>query len=288
MPSPFPGMDPFLEAPGVWPDVHNRLATIISEMLNGRLPTHYFATMEMRAELGIVAEEPRDNGARARKRVVPDLVIMKHAPEGRAAESGVAVLDAPARTVSANIEFDDLPDEPVRDYFVEIRDARQGHKLVTLIEILSPANKRPGPDRELYVAKQAKVLETDVNLIEIDLLRGGQRLLACEHLEAGIAKVSPPPDYLVMVSRAARRWPPFMGYIAYPITLRDMLPCIEIPLRAGDPLVALDLQAAFDRVYDTGPYRRGAIDYDTEPEPPIADMDREWVIERLRAAFEAK
>ncbi len=283
MPSPFPGMDPFLEAPGLWPDVHHRLATVISENLNGALPRPYYATMEMRAELGIVAQRPDGNGHESRKRVIPDVLVLKHRDARQQGQGGVAVLEAPARGISANIEFEDLSDEPARDYFVEIRDAARGHKLVTLIEILSHANKRRGLDRDAYRAKQAKILESDVNLVEIDLLRDGERVLATEHLAAGMAQISPPPDYLVLVSRADKRGPRFLGYAIYPITVRDALPCIALPLGPDDPAIAFDLQSAFDRVYDTGPYRRGAVDYSAELDPPLSGDDMPWLAERLRS-----
>ena len=53
MPSPFPGMDPYLEAPSIWPDFHHKLAAELSTELNGSLPSPYYARLEMRQELGI-------------------------------------------------------------------------------------------------------------------------------------------------------------------------------------------------------------------------------------------
>ena len=124
-----------------------------------------------------------------------------------------------------------LPDEPARHYTVEIRDPAQGHKLITLIEILSPSNKRPGPDRTAYISKQREVLDSDANLVEIDLLRSGRRPLPTSLLEMGVAQLSPRPDYLVLVSPAWRRSGPMLGYIAYPFSLREWLPCIGVPLK---------------------------------------------------------
>ncbi len=68
-----------------------------------------------------------------------------------------------------------LPNEPLRHHFVEIRDASRGHALVTLIEIASPSNKRPGPDRRAYEAKREEILDSDTSLVEIDLLRGADK-----------------------------------------------------------------------------------------------------------------
>ena len=113
--------------------------------------------------------------------------------------------------------------------FVEIRD-RQGRDLVTVIELLSPTNKRPGPDREQYLAKRRQLLASGVHLVEIDLLRGHPRLPLDD---------LPPCDYYVMVSRAEER--PQAGL--WPLGLRDPLPPIPVPLRAADPDASLDLQA---------------------------------------------
>src|SRR6266404_5554762 len=108
MPSPFPGMDPYLEAPDIWPDFHDHLASEIGAHLNQILPPQYFARLEMRPEIGI---------------------------------SEVRVVR-----------------EPFRHHYIEIREADREHKLITLIEILSPSNKRHGPDRECYEQKQQEVL----------------------------------------------------------------------------------------------------------------------------------
>ena len=155
------------------------------------------------------------------------------------------------------MEFTTLPEEQIQHHFVEIRDARRGHKLITLVEILSPSNKRPGPDRDSYSAKQREVFATDANLVEIDLQRSGRRIFPTPELGAAVARLEPPPDYLVLVSRSWRRIAPLLGYCAYPVSLRDRLPCIGIPLIREGPEVPLDLQFSFQRTYEGGPYRRG-------------------------------
>ena len=211
----------------------------------------------MRPELGIV-EEPEERAPF----IVPDVLVLRH--PNRAAGTGTGgalVMDAPRREVSPAVEFATLPDELVRHHFVEIRDSQRGHKLIALIEILSPSNKRSGPDRESYAAKQREVLESDANLVEIDRLRTGRRVLPSEEISSAVAWLDPPPDYLVLVSKAWRRAGPFLGYSAYPIRLREMLPCIPIPLSREQAEVPLDLQFAFQRTYGGGPFRRGAVDY---------------------------
>lgn len=283
MPSPFPGMDPYLEAPDLFPDFHHRLATELSSVLNESLPRPYYAQLEMRPELGILADGEGDGDRR--RRIIPDVLVLKHREPGPSGEGGgVAVAEPITRAETAAVEFGSLPDEPARHYTVEIRDATRGHELITLIEILSPTNKRPGPDRDTYVAKQREILGSRTNLVEIDLLRSGRRVLPTPELEAGLARIVPTPDYLVLVSRSWMRSEPMWGYRVDPATLRDWLPCLTVPLRADDEPRAprLDLQAVFRRAYDGGPYRRGAVDYARPPDPPLAPDDSTWADALLR------
>ncbi len=228
MPSPFPGMDPYLEAPHIWPDLHHALAAEIRSELNQTLPSPYYARLEMRPELGLLAD-------------------------------------------------------PIRHHFVEIRDSSQGHKLITLIEIVSPSNKRPGPDRQAYERKQRELLESDASLVELDLLRDGRRVLPDLNLEAMIRDLPEPTAYVVLVNRAWRRSPGSSAYQVFPIGLREWLPCISVPLKEGEDEVTLDLQLAFNRAYDSGPYRRGAVDYAGTPaEPPLSKEDAAWAAELTR------
>jgi Protein of unknown function (DUF4058) len=234
MPSPFPGMDPYLEAPHIWPDLHDALAAEMRSELNQTLPSPYYARLEMRPELGII------------------------------------------------IEYEVVTD-PIRHHFVEIRDSSDGHKLITLIEIVSPSNKWHGPDRQAYERKQREVLQSDANLIELDFLRDGRRILPDLNLGALIQDLPEPLAYLVLVNKAWRRVPGVSAYQIFPIGLREWLPCIPVPLKETEEEVTLDLQFAFNRAYDTGPYRRGAVDYAAEPpEPPLAEEDAAWAAELTR------
>jgi hypothetical protein len=165
--------------------------------------------------------------------------------------------------------------------FVEIRDSQRNHKSVTLIEIASPSNKLPGPDRRAYEAKQIEVLSSDANLIEIDLLRGGQRLLPYPELEAAVYDLA--PDYLVLLNRSALREGYWMDFSLYPVAPREPLPCILILLAGNDPDVLLDLQVTFNRSYRDGPYTR-VVDQPVEPDPPLRAEDTAWADQRLRAA----
>jgi hypothetical protein len=277
MPSPFPGMDPYLEAPDIWPDFHHRLATVISIELNAALPTPYYAAVEMRQEMGIVEEGP------VRHWIIPDVMVVRHPRPS--ARGGAAVLDRPRREISNALELI-VHHDPIPHHYVEIRDSARGHKLITLIEILSPSNKRPGPDRDAYQRKQSEVLESDASLIELDLLRTGERIVPDVELSVFLHQIDPPPYYLVLVNRAWRRG----GQVAYQVFargLREWLPCIPVPLKQGEAEVPLDLQYALNQAYDGGPYRRGAVDYTQPPRPPLPEPDASWAAHWLREQAEA-
>jgi len=283
MPSPFPGMDPYLESPGIWAGLHNALALEIRGELNRMLPAPYYADVEERAELGII-DDPD-----ARQRIIPDIVVVKHplAPP-RVEGVGVTVATRARREISPNVELE-VFNEPIRHLFVEIRDPTRGHKLVTLIEIVSPSNKRPGRDRKAYARKQREVIESDASLIELDLLRAGRRVLTDLGLAAMIEHLKPKPTYVVLVNRAWRRGAGMITCQVFPIGLREPLPCIAVPLKQGEDEIPLDLQYVFDRAYDTGPYRRGAVDYaGPVPAPALDEQDAAWASELTRPWREAR
>ncbi len=268
---PFVGMDPYLEAPDIWPDFHERLGTIISEMLNDTLPAPYYARLEMRAELGIIFEGGSE------KRIVPDVVVVTHPPQE---PTPVTVRDETRVAVAEGYQIR-IHTEPISHHFVEIRDGARGHKLVTLIEIVSPSNKRLGPDRRAYEAKQREVLESDAHLIELDFIRAGTRLLPYLELDEAVHQLN--PDYLVLLNRSNLRVDWWMDYTAYPVDVREMLPVIPVPLSMGVEDVPLDLQSATQRAYRGGPYLR-AIDYaQPPPEPKFSQEKLEWIDARLRA-----
>ena len=146
---------------------------------------------------------------------------------------------------------------------------------MTLIEIVSPSNKRPGVDREAYEAKHKEVLHSDASLVEVDLLRTGRPVAGGLHVIQAVKELEPATDYLVVVSRVWRRGARLRHQL-FPFTLIDSLPCITIPLREGETEVALDLQYVFNLSYDGGPYRRGAVDYSAAPDPPLRSDRQAW------------
>src|SRR5260221_957582 len=129
MPSPFPGMDPYLEATSIWPDFHNAIAAEVRAILNQTLPSLFYAQLEMRPEIGI-AEEGQAGC------IVPDVSIVEAWPKAHAA-GATAVIDHPRTEISKSIELKVIR-EPLQHHYIEIREADREHKLITLIEILSP------------------------------------------------------------------------------------------------------------------------------------------------------
>jgi hypothetical protein len=269
-------MDPYLEAPDIWPDLHDSLAGQIRAALNHSLPAPYYARLEMRMEVGIIEED------RSKKRIVPDVAVVRHP----GADSGVvAVLDAP-RTAISKFHVLSIPSEPIRHLFVEIRDPSRGHQLITLIEIASPSNKRPGEDRRAYLAKQQEVLDSDASLIELDFLRDGERMFTHVMVKDFVARLDPSPDYLVTINRGWRGVDGVAAYQFFPVLVTESLPCIPVPLRRGQEELPLDLQFVMNRAYDDGPYRRGAVDYSQPPRPPLPADFAAWAKKCLSQAAE--
>jgi hypothetical protein len=276
--SPFPGMDPYLEAADTWPDFHDALANEIRVELNKVLPAPYYARLQKRTELGLVLESGTLH------RIVPDLTVLRrtlHEPSPAwEISTTTAVSMRPRTEATAGIDLR-VRTDPIQHHLVEIRNSRRDHSVVTVIEIVSPSNKAPGPDRRSYEVKQAEVLSSDANLIEIDLLRSGRRLLPYPEMVAVVDDLN--CDYLVVLNRSVLRQGDWMDYTLYPVNLQEPLPCILVPLAGQDPDVLLDLQIVADRVYEGGAYHR-VVDYLAEPEPPLSSEDLAWADQLLRAA----
>jgi Protein of unknown function (DUF4058) len=168
-----------------------------------------------------------------------------------------------------------------RHVFLEIRNPSMGHQLVTLIEFATPLNKVPGPERDFYLAIQMEILKTKVHLVVIDLLRAGKRLF---HVQDGkLLDRLPKSAYVIFVSHAQRRFAQNMNFGLWPVQLTEPLPEIPIPISADD-VIAVKFQRIFDEAYDTGPYRKGAVDYDKPPDPPLPPELAKWADECLRKA----
>ena len=246
MPSPFPGMDPYLESRDWFPCLHDSLVILSMEALQTRLPEPYYAQASQRVWLEY-----------SRRYVEPDVEVVRseRKPRQRDRQGGVAVAEVKtSRPVVVRVET--VEHGPFKESYVEIR-RREGKKvrIVTAIEILSRANKTPGnPGRELYLAKQREVLDGETHLVEIDLLRSGTHTSAVPRNLA--EEKAAPFDYHISIHRFDKP----QDFLIYPIRLEERLPAIGIPLLPGDDDVSLELQPLFDRAYDAGPYRH-EIDY---------------------------
>jgi Protein of unknown function (DUF4058) len=256
MPSPFPGMDPYLEG-DEWTGFHNELAIEVKRQLAPKLqPRYYPFTVRY-----FLAESPEEVSISSQA-MYPDVGVVK-ASSGSLPSGSAAPSSAPVRMLLP------MPTE-VPHVRVEIRD-RKNRKLVTLIEFLSPTNKSGG-GRKAYLRKRRRVLNSDVHLVEIDLLRKGRR--------APMNTPYPPGDYFVLVSRAEDR----PETDVWPVRLDESLPRdIPIPLLEGDPEVPLDLQKAVQDAYVLGTFD-SAIDYLEPPDAPLTREQDEWADRLLRAA----
>jgi hypothetical protein len=251
MANPFPGMDPYLEG-DLWPTVHLDLTGEIVRQLAPRLRPKYLVLSSRRVVLATPDETERPQER------LPDVGVL-HRGNGGPVE-GAAVATAP---MVANAL---MPAEYVQR-MVEVRD-RARRQLVTAIEVVSPTNKR-GDGRDDYFDKRRQLLAGPVHLVEIDLIRVGDRF--------PVDRVLPSVPYFVFVSRADQRPRVEM----WPIPLSQPLTSVPIPLLPGDPEVLLDLQAALDTVYQAVGYDLG-IDYSAAPPGPLAVDDLEWIHQRLR------
>lgn len=272
MPSPFPGMDPYLEGE-MWQEFHETLAGAIRAQLLLQLPAKYVALLAKRyvvasptagalPSLGLnIVDWP------AQRVIYPDVHVVAPPVKLREPAAGFA----PDVAVSApSVELASPMPEDVPLVGVEIRDVAQ-RRLVTLIEILSPVNKRSKGAVE-YADRRIELLQTRTHLLEIDLLRGGTRIELVDE--------PPPASYYVYLSRMERR--PFTQ--VWPVQLRQRLPAVPVPLLAPDPDVVLDLQAAVDACFALVGYER-LLDYAASPPPPpLNEDDATWAQECLQAA----
>jgi hypothetical protein len=259
MPSPFPGMDPYLEAH--WRDVHTRLVIYSSDALQGVLPSG----LRARVEESVLLETPAGLGDHP---LFPDVRVVEYASKRNSeaqGETGVAL----AEPLLIQAE-----PEPVTEPFIEIIDRESGNRVVTVIEFLSPSNKSPGPNREQYLHKQRQICSSDANLVEIDLNRYGAHTLAfaLENLNSRFHTA-----YMACIRRPTR---PGMAEV-YRMPLWERLPVLKIPLRPTDADVPLDLQAVVDQCYRNGAYE-GTLNYAVAPEPPLSRVDEEWTKQRLQ------
>ncbi|SIO59063.1 Protein of unknown function [Singulisphaera sp. GP187] len=259
MPSLFPGLDPYLEESRLWLDVHHGLISEIQATLNRQLRPKYHVRVEER----VYISDENDPG---RAGLIPELRIA-----GRPGQEGSA--SAPTRGLALNVAepivVTTLIEEEIHEARLEIIDRAQ-HLVVTVIEILSPTNKVAGSrGRTSFEQKRREVMNSPSHWVEIDLLRGGIPLF--------IREIIPACDYFIHISETTRR----PRGLLWQIDLSQRLPSVPIPLRPEDPEVRLDLQAVLEHVYDRAAYDM-AIDYKTDPVPPLNKERAAWADQLLK------
>jgi hypothetical protein len=260
--SPFPGMDPYLEAR--WSDVHVRLIAYASEAIQSLLPSALRARSEERVLLETTDDQERAGDYRS------DIAVVD---TGRRAASASPASGAAATVEPILVQYHQGPEV---DRFIQIIDRTSGNRVVTVVEILSPWNKGSGRGNKDYLRKLDDYARGGVNVVEIDLLRHPTRdRLQVSQLDLPAARRTP---YLTSVRRAGTpdQW------AVYPMPLREPLPRIPIPLRPTDADVGLELQPLIDRVYTAGGH--DDIDYTKLPTPPLDPDDAAWAAQLLQTA----
>jgi hypothetical protein len=259
MPSPFPGMNPYLEQERVWSDFHESFMPAARDALAVQVRPHFIAKINEHLFIHELPEDARRFVGRA------DVSVTRPSFAAAAEGAATAAVEAPAKVRLPAVDVERLS-------FVEIRD-RDDWQLVTVIELLSPANKYAGPDREQYLAKRGQLLASPVHVVEIDLLRGGPRMPMQDLPEC---------DYCVLVSRAQER--PDAG--VWPLRLRAPLPAVPIPLRPPHPDAQLDLQQLLHRIYDGAGYED--FIYRSPPQPRLSPEDASWAQQFVPAGQEIR
>lgn len=244
MPTPFPGMDPYLEQPELWNQVHNRLIVAIADALTPQIVPSYHVSIEERVYAS-----------------VDDLILVGVADVAIASKSSkpTGTTTALKQIEPAKVQVP-IPEE-VTERFLEIKSTRTG-EVVTVIEVLSPKNKRSKDGRQAYENKRLKVFASNTSLVEIDLLRAGEPMPIF-----GGAKA----DYYILVSRGYRR----PDADLYTFTVRDTLPTFPVPLKQGDIEPVLDLQQLIHDIYNRARFDL-VIDYSQPPKPPLSSEDAAW------------
>ncbi len=256
MPSPFPGMDPYLEHPALWPGVHQRLITYIADTLNAALPPRYMADIGERL---YVVQPGRG--------IYPDVVVLEPPVPPPPTEPGAVGIAAVASDPPWMLT---VKPEEIREVYIEILSVPDESRVVTAIEVLSPSNKAASSEgRQLYLTKQREILSSQTHLIEIDFLRSGEHTVA---VPRDMLRGRGQWDYLVCLHHGGRKEE---RYEVWGIPLQQRLPRIHVPLLEGDLDVVLDLQAVFNRCYDEGAYAR-RLDYRREPPTAMTENDARW------------
>ncbi len=251
MTSPFPGMNPYLEHPEIWPGIHLLLISELTNFLSPQLRPKYRVAVEVRIYETI--------GTQSLLVGIPDLTIKGSQATTKQPTTSVAVAESTTQPQTVEVP---VP-ETVKQGYLEVREVATS-EVITAIEILSPINKRSGEGRKQYESKRNKVLGSSTHLVEIDLLRKGEPMpVYHSNLQT---------HYRILVSRENRRPQADL----YTFNLLDTIPSFPLPLKSGDREPLIDLQLLLSNVYNQASYDL-AIDYTQEPVPLLSEEDRVWI-----------
>jgi hypothetical protein len=258
-------MDPYIEASGLWPDFHGHLIEHIHGRAADAAPDRYLVRTGERSYLVLVESEGKNSHP-----FVPDVSVTTPSRRKKGTKAGGAAIAEPAGEAEPITMRAFIEDEH-RERFVEIYEATPEQRLVTCVEVLSPSNKALGtPGWDLYHRKRQSLLLGGVNLVEIDLLRGGRRMPMLDPW--------PESPYTLLVARAKKA----QLCKAWPAHFRRPLPPIPVPLAKPDSDITLDLQPMVDAIYHRSRYEQ-SIDYTRPLDPPLGPDETAWLAWRLRA-----
>lgn len=270
MKSPFPGMDPYIESQE-WGDFHDDLINEIKRALADAVPKRYFVRSGRRSYYVLIGEEGKDDYS-----FVPDVKINVAENGKKAKKKSNGAAAAQAATEDEPLTLRIFIEDEYREAFVDIYEADSQERLVTTIEVLSPSNKRPGTKGwKLYQRKRRNVLLGNVNLVEIDLLRDGQRPPSFD--------AWPDSPYYLLVARASRE----QYAKVWRASFQRPLPEIPVPLDKPDADIPLRLQPMIDAIYKRARYG-DSINYNKPLKPPLRGAEATWVKAQLRQWQKAK
>lgn len=251
MPTPFPGMDPYLEQSRYWHQVHTTLLVDIQRYLTRLLRPRYFVEIDQRTYLAVLP--PQHTG-------IPDVLILS--PWEQPQPSSPVTVTTPQLTfkpITADLPM--LEPEEVVERYLQIRQV-DSEEIITVIELLSPTNKLAGKGRNEYLQKRQQILRSQTNLVEIDLLRAGVAM------PMNLNRTS---DYRMVVSRSRQR-PQADIYL---FSLREPIPNVPIPLRPNEDEPILPLNQMIHQLYDEAGYDL-TINYQHPPQPRLSAEDAAW------------
>jgi hypothetical protein len=266
MKSPFPGMDPYIEAADLWEDFHDNLIAAIMGVILDALPRGYVARTRKRSYIALVEAEEK-----AEHICLPDVKVI--APRPAKASTAARTEETAVATIPAGEPLDlrAFIDEELVENFIDIFELKPERRLVTRIEVLSPSNKRRGSKGwKQYLRKRQALLLGKANLVEIDLLRSGTRMPMLDPL--------PNSPYYLLVAREQRA----PRCHVWPASFDRPLPPIPVPLTRPDPDIPLALQPLVESICQRGRYEE-EIDYAKPLTPPLSTEEAAWLKQRLQA-----